>query len=211
MFRTFFPIFLFWAAISHAEGLEVRFLAQQVPRNLGKVELLAAEEYRSAPFDMPMNNLSRPQKTPARLFKVWAVERNESIATVKLPEEGNSFVVLLLTSAEGGYSPLVMPFDNPNFRGGDIYFYNNANKTVLGFIGKTKFSLTPGKGTTVTPSGLENNRYYHVTLGIREAEGNRVIKSMKWPSSKTVRNYVFFYVDPKRKRITYRAVDEFVQ
>ena len=216
MFRLFLPtfLFLFWVGLSHSQessqkGLEVRFLAQQVPANLGKV-VLATEESRSDPFDLPMNNLSRPQTPPARIFSVGAVESNESIATVTLPEEGSSFVVLLLTAADGGYSPLVMPFDNPNFRGGDIYFYNNANKTVLGRLGETTFSLTPGKGTVVTPRGSSNQRYYHVMLGVQEAEENRVIKSMKWPSSETVRNYVFFYVDPKRNRITYRAVDEFM-
>ena len=48
-------------------------------------------------------------------------------------------------------------------------------------------------------------------LGVREAGENRVIKSMKWPSSKTTRNYVFFFVDPVKGRITYRAVDEFLE
>jgi len=32
----------------------------------------------------------------------------------------------------------------------------------------------------------------------------------KWPESKHMRYYVFFYNDPKTKSITYRAVDEFV-
>ena len=189
--------------------VEVRFLAERIPNKLGKV-VLADKEARSDPFDLPMNNLSRPQKPPARLFSVWAVEKNVSIATVKLPEEGNSFVVLLLPSAKGDYSPVVMPFDNPNFKGGDIYFHNNANKPVLGMIGKAKLSLNPGKGTVLTPRGFGDKRYYHVMLGVRETEGNKVIKSMKWPSSKTMRNYVFFYVDPIRKRITFRGVDEFI-
>jgi hypothetical protein len=189
--------------------VEVRFLAERIPRKLGKVVLVNAET-RSDPFDLPMNNLSPPQKPPARVFSVWAVDKNVSLATVKLPEEGKSFVVLLLPSAKGAYVPLVMPFDNPNFKGGDIYFYNNANKPVLGLIAKSKLSLAPGKGKVVTPRGLGDKKYYHVMLGVREADGNKVIKSMKWPASQTMRNYVFFYVDPRKKRITYRAVDEFI-
>lgn len=188
---------------------EVRFLAERIPNNLGKV-VLANAEARSDPFDLPMNNLSPPQKPPTRVFSVWAVDKNVSIATVKLPEEGNSFVVILLPTAKGVYSPMVIPFENPNFKGGDIYFHNNANKPVLGLIGKTKMSLAPGKGSVITPSGFGNDKFYYVMLGVREAEGNKVIKSMKWPSSKTMRNYVFFYVDPNKNRITYRAVDEFI-
>jgi len=191
------------------DKVEVRFLAERVTRNLGKVVLLN-EELRSDPFDLPMNNLSAPQKPPARVFSVWAVDKKASIATVKLPEEGKSFVVILFPSAKGTYNPVVMPFDNPNFKGGDIYFFNSANKSVLGLLGKTKMSLAPGKSTVLTPSGFGDKKFYYAILGVREADGNRVIKSMKWPASKTMRNYVFFYVDPKKKRITYRAVDEFV-
>lgn len=62
----------------------------------------------------------------------------------------------------------------------------------------------------MTPTGFGDAKFYHAMLGVREADGDKVIKSMKWPSSKTMRNYVFFYFDPVRKRITYRAVDEFV-
>ncbi|MBT8044112.1 MAG: hypothetical protein KJO79_04100 [Verrucomicrobiae bacterium] len=190
-------------------NVEVRLLAERIPKNLGKV-VLANKETRSDPFDLPMNNLSAPQKPPGRVFSVWAMDRNESIAAVRLPEDGNSFVVLLLVDHQKGYRPVVMPMNRANFKGGDIYFYNNTNKTVLGVVGKAKFSLRPGRDTVVTPRGFGNKRYYHVMLGVKQAGGNKVIKSMKWPSSKMTRNYVFFYNDPVRKRVSYRAVDEFI-
>ncbi len=189
--------------------LEIRFLAERLPNNLGKVVLVNAET-RSEPFDLPMNNLSKPQAPPARLFSVWSLEKDVSLATVKLPEEGNAFVVLLIPTAEGLYSPIVMPFDNPNFRSGDIYFHNNTNKPVLGVLGKTKFSLLPGNSTIITPRGFGNKKYYHAMLGVQDGEKTQVIRSMKWPSSKTMRNYIFFYIDPKNNRITYRGVDEFL-
>ena len=189
--------------------VKVRFLAERIPRDLGQV-VLANTEMRSDPFDLPMNNLSKQQEPPARVFSVWSIDKNVSIANVKLPEEGNAFIALLLRSSKGGYNVIVMPDENSSFKGGDVYFFNNANKPVLGVLGKSKFALAPGKSTIVTPRGGESDRYYHVMLGVKEKEGNKVIKSMKWPSSKTMRNYVFFYVDPKKKRVTFRAVDEFI-
>lgn len=189
--------------------MEVRLLAERIPRDLGQI-VLANEEGQSDPLNLPMNNLSPPIKAPGRLFNVSLATQKVSLATVKLPEEGNSFVVMLLLNPPSGYKPLVIPFNNGKFRGGDVYFYNNTNKTVLGILGSAKFSLRPGQGDVVTPSGFGDQRYYHATLGVKEADGNRVIKSMKWPSSKTVRNYVFFYIHPEKKRITYRAVDEFI-
>lgn len=203
-----FSTAVFGAPMKKGE-VEVRLLAERIPKNLGKI-LLATKEARSDPFDLPMNNLSKPQKPPARLFSIWSVDRNASIATVKLPEDGKSFIILLLPDSKPGYKPVIIPFRDPNFRAGDIYFYNNANKPVMGVLGTTKFSLNPNAGKVVRPRGFGNERYYHAILGVREGTKNKVIKSMKWPSSKITRNYVFFYVDPDRKRITYRAVDEFI-
>ncbi|MCH7226517.1 hypothetical protein [Haloferula sp. A504] len=190
--------------------VEVRLLAERIPRDLGKV-VLATNEARSEPADLPMNNLSRPLKPPARAFSVWSVDRNVSIASIQLPEEGNSFIVLLLLpGSEPGYRPVVIPFRDPSFRAGDIYFYNNADKTVVGILGTAKFSLEPKRGKVVRPRGFGDERYYHAMLGVRDGGENKLIKSMKWPSSKTTRNYVFFYMDPVKKRVTYRAVDEFL-
>lgn len=191
------------------KAAEVRFLAEMVPNDLGQVVLLNAE-IRSEPFDLPMNNLSPFQKAPARAFGLWSLEKNLSLANIRLPDQGDAFLVLLLRSPEGGYRPVVMPAENPSFKGGDIYFYNNTNKVVLGLFGETKLLLDPGKGTVLTPRGFGDNRFYHAMLGVRESDGDQVIKSMKWPASKTMRNYVFFYFDSVKKRITYRAVDEFV-
>lgn len=196
-------------AVSEQDEVEVRFLAEMLPSGLGQV-VLANAETRSEPFDLPMNNLSVPLEPPDRLFSVWSTGKDVTVANVRLPAEGKSFIVLLLRSSDGGYEPLVMPAEDPSFEGGDVYFYNNANKPVVGVLGETKFSLPPGQGKVVTPSGSGDERYYHARLGVREADGNRLIKSMKWPSSENARNYVFFFVDPTKKRITFRAVDEFI-
>ncbi len=193
-----------------AEGVEVRFLAQAVPNDLGQVALANAET-RSAPFDLPMNNLSPAQEPPSRVFSVWSVTKGASLATVKLPEEGKDFIcLLLLNPGKPGFSPVVLPANDPGFRAGDVRFFNLANKPVLGFLGSAKFELNPGKSTVVTPRGGEE-RFYRVGLGVKEAEGNRMIKTMKWPKSVQTRYYVFFYVEPVKGRITYRAVDEFVE
>lgn len=192
-----------------AEGVKVRFLAQAVPNDLGKVALAAAEN-RSAPFDLPMNNLSAEQEPPSLVFSVWSLDKNLSLATVKLPEEGKDFIcLLLLNPGKPGYSPVVLPANKPGFGSGDVYVFNNANKPVLGFLGSSKFELNPGMSTVVTPGGGEE-RFYRIGLGVKEPEGNRLIKSMKWPKSAQTRYYVFFYVDPVKDRITYRAVDEFL-
>ncbi len=214
MTRFIYIFLLCLISVSHAspaasKGVEVRFLAARLPNNLGKVVLTTAEQ-RSDPFDLPMNNLSLPQEFPARIFNILSVDHKKSLATVTLPEEGKSFVVLLLPSSKQGYTPVVMPFDNPNFKAGDFYLHNNANKTVFGYVGTSKFALKPKRGDVLRPKGARKERFYDVSLGVKEAGGNRVLSMTRWLESKHMRHYVFFYTDPKTKRVACRMVEEFV-
>jgi hypothetical protein len=192
-------------------GPKVRFLAERAPEAIGKV-MLVAKEAKSAQFDLPTNHLSEPQTPPERIFSVWSAARNVSVATVTLPEQGDSFIVLLVPSADGGYKPIVISAKDANFKPGDIYFYNHADKTVLGYVGTSKFILEPAKGKTVRPQGPsgDEKNYYEVGLGIREKEGDRTLSTARWPVQKDMRMYVFFYLNPKSQRLDFRAVDEFV-
>jgi hypothetical protein len=197
------------AAEKGKDEVQVQFVAQSAPADLGQVSL-ATDQTRTAAFDLPINNLSLPQKIATRVFRLWANDKNVALTTITLPAEGSSFIVLLLVSPKAGYDPIVMRADDPAFRPGDIYFHNNADKTVLGYVGTEKFTLAPAKGLFLRPKGARAEKFYDVGLGVREPEGDRVLVTTRWPEDAQVRYYVFFYVNPATKRVAYRAVDEFV-
>jgi hypothetical protein len=197
------------ADVASQSRVEVRFLAERAIDNLGKV-LLVNDDVRTDAFELPMNNLSSLLKAPARQFNIWSLEKEQSLGTIQLPKKGNSFLVLLILSAEETYSSVVIPFVNPAFKAGDYYFHNNTEKTVLGLVGTVKFELEPGKGKPLHPKVTHKENFYDVEISVKEADATRVIKTTKWPKSKNSRSYVFFYVNPKTKRITFRGVDEFV-
>lgn len=212
--RHIFTFFLF-ASLAFADepknALEVRLVAERLPKRLGKVVLVSGEEH-TEPFVLPMNNLSTPKKVPGRVFQLVSTKRKLILATVRLPQQGNSFVVLLIPSSEEGYKPVVVPFKNPKFKAGDIYLHNNARDTVIGMIGAGKFSIAPGKGSYFSPKFIDDDKRYHdVGIAVKFETGNRVISTTRWPKSKSTRYYVFFYVNPKNDRVTYRAVDEYIE
>ncbi len=196
------------AQSSSKGGAKVRFLAERVPAGLGDVELLA-EEIRSSPFSLPINNLSDPQDAPARAFSVVPQGKTSSLVNITLPEEGKNFIAMLVPAAKD-YQAIVMADNDPNFKPGDVYFYNHANKPVLGYVGTAKFTLAPRKGTTLRPKGAREEGFYDVGFGVKEKEGNRAISTTRWPVEKQIRSYVFFFVNPSTQRLDFRAVDEFV-
>ncbi len=189
--------------------MNVRFLAERVPAELGQV-MIAAEKATSVAFDLPVSHLSVPVPAPARAFTVRSESKGVTLASVQLPEDGKSFVVLLIPAEKSGYKPVVISANDPKFKPGDVYFYNHADRPVLGYVGTAKFVLGPAKGTTLRPAGAKPEGYYDVGFGVREKEGDRALSTTRWPVDAQIRSYVFFFVNPKTKRLDFRAVDEFV-
>ena len=191
--------------------LEIRLLAERLPKGLGKVVLASGEE-RSEPFVLPMNNLSEPLEVPGRSFQVLAPDRKVALANVNLPKDGKSFVVLLIPAGGESYSALIIPHRSPDFKAGDIYIYNNAKDTVVGMVGAGRFSVDPGKTIYFRPVFQDDGKRYHdVGIGVKFESGDKVISTTRWPKSDNTRYYIFFYVNPRTKRVTYRAVDEFLE
>lgn len=189
--------------------LSVRLLAERVPPGIGQVVLIA-DDKATQPFDLPVNHLAEAIVPPARVFGIRSAEGEARLASVTLPEAGRSFIVLLVPAAGGGYSPVVIPAEDPSFRGGDTYIYNHADKTVIGYVGTTTFTLAPGSGRIVRPAGPREETFYDVAFGVREPEGDRPLSTTRWPIETRVRAYVFFFNNPTTQRVDYRAVDEYL-
>jgi hypothetical protein len=192
-----------------AKDLQVRFLAERSPQQIGQV-VMAVGENRSTPFDLPSNYLSTPLTPTARTFNLRAVTPDVSLASITLPEDGKSFIVLLIPAKEGGFKPIVIRSDDPAFKSGDVYFYNHSPKVILGYVGTAKFSLEAGKGMVLRPTGARAENFYDVGFGVREEQGDRTLSQTRWPVDDKVRSYVFFFVNPSTSLLDFRAVDEFI-
>lgn len=214
MTYRFLACLLFWVtaavlAPGAEKKAEVRFAAQSAPKELGKI-VMTVEEVSSEPFDLPLNNLSPPLEAPARVFELKTEDKENSLAKVKLPAAGDSFVVLLVLGEKTPFEAVVIPARDPSFKVGDYYLHNVSKKPVMGKVGKSQFGIRPREGKVVRPTGARDDRFYDVTLGVLEGDEPRVISTSRWPKTKQIRTYVFFFDDPRRKDVDFRAIDEFV-
>lgn len=197
------------AALAAADCPSLRFLAERAPDNLGEV-VLGIGDTLTPPFKLSSERLSDPIPAPARKMALRLKDRPLVLAEISLPESGAAFMILLIPDPKGGFLPVIIRADDVNFRGGDVYFYNHAPKPVLGYVGTAKFILKPEEGKLVRPAGAKEETYYDVGFGVREAEGDRVMRTLRWPVMTRSRSYVFFFQNPVKNRIDFRAVDEFV-
>jgi hypothetical protein len=189
--------------------IAVRFAAQTAPANLGDL-VMTAGEIRSAPFALPLNNLSEALTAPARAFRLELQEKPTVLATVTLPEAGSDFIILLVPAVKSGFEAVVLPAGDGSFRPGDYYLHNVSRNSVVGKVGTTNFIVPPRAGKVVRPDGAREGRFYDVALGVREGETARVISTSRWPVGKQMRTYVFFFDNPQSQDIDFRAIDEFV-
>ncbi len=209
MIRSLF-LSLLLAAPSLSLGRDpvVRLLADRAPEEAGEIVLVAGGK-RSAALPLPVNAPSEPLAAPARTFEVKAAEGDAPLAKVVLPEAGDSFLVLLL-STEKTFQPVVLAADGKTFKAGDVYFHNSSAKTVFGKVGTSGFTLEPGKGSAVTPAGALPEKLYEVVFKVRDEKRERVLSETRWPVDPQLRTYVFFFNKPGTDRVDYRAVEEFV-
>lgn len=212
--RTFILFILFGctflSAQEKARGLQVRFVAQHLPKGLPEV-VAASEEETSEAFKIPKNNLSERFKVPAREFVLQTASPVKPLSKVTLPEAGSDFIVLLVPGEDTVFRAIVLNSKNAAFRPGNFYLLNTSKETIVGKIGTTQCMLKPGEGEVVSPAGARDERFYDVLLGIRDGQNSaRPISSSRWPLSKRTRTYVFFFNDVSGKSVDFRAVDEFV-
>jgi hypothetical protein len=187
----------------------VRLLADHVSAELGQVRLVAGDK-KSDPVGIPINSLSAGVVAPDRNFELRTVEGGKALASIELPPKGKDFIVLL-SSIETGFKPAVIPADDRSFKKGDVYLFNNSGETIVGVVGGVEVEVPTGKGVIVHPKAEDSKKSYPVSLKVREDSGERVLSNTIWPVDENLRSYIFFFVDPKKKRISFRSVDEFVQ
>lgn len=215
------PLILFVALISplsaqktkpagKAESrVTLRLLADAVPEGQAKV-LLQTKTSKSDPLDLPTSALSAPVEMSARSMVLKAADSDTPLCNIAVPAEGKSFAVLLASEKPAGYVPFFVRLDDDSFKPGDLFFINRAAKTVVLKLGGNELVLEPGKSVKSRPTDPVDKNYYNVVISERDAAGDKIITSSRWPVDDKLRSYVFFSTND-RGRTTYRAVDEYLE
>lgn len=199
-----------------ARGIEVGFLAVAHLPDPGEVSISAAGVLVGESFELPLNNLSPNQMVPGRSFTLVATnaaaadgEPPAPLATIRLPEEGASFRILLVPMPEGVYRPLIVRGDDPSFRAGDVHLLNLSRTEVLGNLGSSALAIRPGEARNHTLVGDRDESYFEIRFATRNDGGLVPLTDTRWPLLRRSRVYVIFFNEPSGN-VSYRAVDEYL-
>jgi hypothetical protein len=196
-----------------AKGLRVRILAFTTRKGAEKI-VIESGGSRTREITLTTHGLGSYVSVSQRELILGMMPSEEDqpvtpLAKVQLPDQGRDFLLLLIPN-KSGYDCRAVRLDGSRFGSGDTLFYNAGNIPVGGVIGKKKFVVTPRRLKIINAPPVNKEPYYQVSFYTKIQEKVRIFSDTRWPHDDRSRSYVFFYVNPRTQRVTYRAVDEFV-
>lgn len=198
------------------KGLLLRFTAFGIP-NLDKELSLRAGETIGQPFLIPGNGFSDPQPPPgkSRALQLGTPAMDEEnpfkpLLSIKLPDQGMRFLIILFPSQNGIRSTVVRA-DDPSFRRGDIMIFNLSTQPLAADLGGSLQRFAPGSQTSFRPRKNGDAPNYQVSFYSQKDGKPKLFAANMWPHFDHKRAFVFLYVDPTTSRPTYRSVDEFTE
>jgi len=105
---------------------------------------------------------------------------------------------------------LVLPIDgtSSNFGPGKFLFVNASPTAVAVSMGGSQFALDPGRLRVVKPEPDVGERLSQVSLAYKKEGKWRRFSETRWPVSERSRALVFFYKDPRSKKVRIHAIDD---
>jgi hypothetical protein len=198
---------------SDDKGVSIRLFAVAAHPKQGKVCFLIAGK-RGEAFELPTFNLSDPQSVAAREIQLVLSAAPTDVpphplSTIRLPDTGRDFRVILVPATADSYRAVVVRGDDAGFGNGDAFFINLSSHHVLGNIGATKLDLPSGSRETIRPTGASDGSFYQVKFARMENKQLQPVADTRWPVLRNNRSFLIFY-NGKDGLPTYRAIDEFL-
>lgn len=200
-----------------ADPIQLRLLCGQPVEGASELKLVKGED-TLAEFSLLPSMVSDPvgvgrgEIVLAR--KTADAEAIDAVLKLSIPDVGSRFALALFPAPEGDaktpYRHILIRTDGLRFGVSDLYLFNLSGSPIGGSLGKSVFSLAPGKSEVVTPSLVAaDERMYQARFYVPHEGGNRIFSDTRWPLSSSARVYLFFIPDPARQTITYLSFREY--
>ena len=176
--------------------------------------VIVAGESQSPPFNVPDNGFSEPVAIPGAGAVLGFGKPGgtpfKSLATIKLPETGKRFLVIVFPgNAADTVRTLVVRADDPAFRPGQVMIFNLAQEALAADLGGEKLRFEPGSQTIFRPRRKDDLANYQVRFFHAKEGRTKLFAANLWPYFDNKRAFVFLHTDPASGSPTYRSIDEF--
>jgi hypothetical protein len=190
----------------------IRFTSFGLPA-AGSEYILASGETKTAPFAIPDNGFSVPitSPVPGNILALGSAKDApfRSLATVKLPDAGKRFLVILLPDKNQTLRAIVVRADDPAFRPGQIMIMNLATEILAADLGGEKLTFQPGSRTIFRPQRKNDLANYQVRFYQAKEGKPKLFAASLWPYFDAKRAFVFLYIDRAAGTPAFRSIDEF--
>lgn len=138
----------------------------------------------------------------------------DPVLKLSIPESGRRFVLLLFPAEEHKeetpYRYILVSTDDVRFGVSALHLFNSTEVPISGNLGKSEFSLEPGKSEVVTPAPeASGDRMYQARFYHLQQSEKKLFSDGRWPLAAGSRVYLFFISDPARNSVAYLSFREY--
>jgi hypothetical protein len=206
----------------NAQGeVSLQFLSFPKAANPEPIELFVGEG-KTIEVDTPTNRISETYKVKA--MANWA------LGETTVDKEGNpKFDILGKAASISARSQLILvirngndngpglrlipiPNDRNDMGGGTFTLINASGFDIGGKLSNKRFTLKPGKLTTVKPSPSRVRgvfKYCDTELYYRHGDTVKPFFSSTWRLNDKIRSFTFFYQDPQTQKLRIHSIRNF--
>ena len=191
----------------------IRFTSFGLAAESGNEYILVSGETKTDAFAIPDNGFSAPVAAPTPVNTLTLGNAKDapfrSLATIKLPDNGKRFLVILLPDKNQTLRAIVVRADDPAFRPGQIMILNFATEILAADLGGEKLTFQPGSRTIFRPQRKNDLANYQVRFYQAKEGKPKLFAASLWPYFDAKRAFVFLYMDRAAGTPAYRSIDEF--
>lgn len=198
--------------------ISIRFLTFPKILERQPVQMMVGEK-KPITIKPPSNELSKTYKVPRMSSWVFgeSVVNEEGLPcftvfgkAASLPTS-EQLIILVRKGATFADGIDVVPIDGRmgHFGGGDFFFMNASHVDIACEATGKKFAIRPGHHHIFDPK--TSGRTAHFAFYFRIGEEVRPFWSSRWPVADYARAMIFFYHDPKSKRLRIHSIRDYLR
>jgi hypothetical protein len=186
-----------------------RVACSKLDKSAREIEILSAPESREVE-EIKLNyyKILGPYEhrgEPVLFFRVKGSE--EKPMPIQLGTAKKSILVFM-PSSDSAQKYRVKVVSEENFRGGSVYFWNDTSVPIGAMISGQKVLCKPGRGALW--ENKNSNNVQNVQIAFHHEESWKKMSSTRWNIRPNQRHMVFFFYNPKTKRIDYDSLTDTV-
>lgn len=175
-------------------------------------EFRVGSEGNSVEFEVPLTHIAGPFEAPLRderALDFWGEDSEKPELSVEITAAEREHLLLVFFPRDDGFSVLKVQTPPTRLKGGDRLIINTtSNELAIKLDDDEPLVIAPKtSGILSGPPGTEIVSL-PVLISLKKEDGWELASTENWPCDPRFRKYLFAYISPRSRHLTFHGVSE---